>query len=116
MPTKGVPVSKYTVFFSYSSAAVKGMIDHPSDRSAAVRELAKSLGGSVEAVYWMQGNHDGFVIGEFPDSVSVSAVSAAVAATGAVSSVETHEIFDHDQQEAIVKAAKTALQAYTPPN
>jgi uncharacterized protein with GYD domain len=109
-------MSKYIVFFSYSSAAVKGMIDHPSDRSAAVRELASSLGGSVESFYWMQGNHDGFVIGEFPDSVSGAAVSAAVAATGAVSSIESHEIFDHDQQEEIVKAAKTALQAYTPPN
>ena len=109
-------MSKYIVFFSYSSAAVKGMIDHPSDRSAAVRELATSLGGSVESVYWMQGNHDGFVIGEFPDSVSVAAISAAIAATGAVSSVESHEIFDQDQQEEIVKAAKTALQALTPPN
>jgi uncharacterized protein with GYD domain len=109
-------MSKYIVFYSYSNAAVKGMIDHPSDRTAAVRELAASVGGSVEAAYWMQGNHDGFIIGDFPDSVSAAAVSAAVAATGAVSSIETHEIFDHDQQEAIVKAAKTALQAYTPPN
>jgi uncharacterized protein with GYD domain len=109
-------MSKYIVFYSYSSAAVKGMIDHPSDRTAAVREMAASLGGSVEAAYWMQGSHDGFIVGDFPDSVSAAAVSAAVAATGAVSSIETHEIFDQVQQEAIVKAAKTALQAYTPPN
>ncbi len=109
-------MAKYIVFFSYSSEAVKGMIDHPSDRSAAVRELAASLGGEVEAFYWMTGQHDGFVIGDFPDSVSGVAVNAAVVSTGAVSSIESHEIFDHDQQAEIVKAAKTALKAYTPPN
>lgn len=107
---------KYVVFFSYSSAAVRGMIDHPSDRSAAVSELAESLGGSIESFYWMQGKHDGFVIGEFPDSVSGVAVSAAVASTGAIASIESHEIFDHDQQAEIVEKAKTALKAYTPPN
>ena len=109
-------MSKYIIFYSYSSAAVKGMIDHPSDRTAAAREMAASVGGSVEAGYWMQGNHDGFIIVDFPDSVSAAAISAAVAATGAMSSIETHEIFDDVQQEAIVKAAKTALQAYTPPH
>lgn len=107
---------KYIVFFSYSSAAIKGMIDHPSDRAAAVNELTTSLGGTVESFYWMQGQHDGFVIGEFPDSVSGVAVTAAVASTGAVTSIESHEIFDHDQQAEIVKSAKTALGAYTPPN
>ncbi len=107
---------KYVVFFSYSSAAVRGMIDHPSDRSAAVKELAESLGGSIESFYWMQGQHDGFVIGEFPDSVSGVAIAAAVASTGAISSIESHEIFDHGQQAEIVEKAKTALRAYTPPN
>lgn len=109
-------MAKYIVFFSYSAAAVKGMIDHPSDRSAAVRELASSLGGSVESFYWMQGEHDGFVIGDFPDSVSGVAIAAAVASTGAVTSLKSHEIFDHDQQAEIVEKAKTALKAYTPPN
>lgn len=109
-------MAKYIVFFSYSSAAVKGMIDHPSDRAEAVKELAASLGGSIESFYWMTGEHDGFVIGEFPDSLSGVAVAAAVASTGAVTSVQSHEIFDHDQQAQIVEAAKTALKAYTPPN
>ena len=109
-------MAKYIVFFSYSGAAIKGMIDHPSDRAAAVNELASSLGGSIESFYWMQGEHDGFVIGEFPDSVSGVAVAAAVASTGAVTSIQSHEIFDHDQQAEIVKSAKTALKAYTPPN
>jgi uncharacterized protein with GYD domain len=70
----------------------------------------------MEAFYWMQGDHDGFLISELPDSVSGAALVAAVASTGAVTDLETHEIFDHDQQASIVDAAKKALEAYTPPN
>lgn len=109
-------MAKYITFFSYSAGAVKAMIDHPSDRSAAATALVESLGGTVEAFYWMQGHHDGFLITELPDSVSGSALAAAVGSTGAVTNLESHELFDHDQQAAIVAAAKTALEAYTPPN
>jgi uncharacterized protein with GYD domain len=64
----------------------------------------------------MQGSHDGFVITELPDSVSGAALSASVGSTGALVNVETHEIFDHDQQAKIVESARKALAAYTPPN
>lgn len=107
---------KYITFFSYSADAVKAMIHHPSDRSAAAKALVESLGGTVEAFYWMQGDHDGFVIAELPDGVQGAALSAAVASTGAITKLNTHQLFDHDQQAAIVAAAKTALEAYTPPN
>lgn len=109
-------MAKYITFFSYSAEAVKGMIHHPSDRSAAARALVESLGGTIEAFYWMQGSHDGFLISELPDGVSGAALAAAVASTGAISGLSSHEIFDHDQQAAIVTAAKTALESYIPPN
>ncbi len=109
-------MAKYITFFSYSSDAVKGMIHHPSDRAAAATALVESLGGTVEAFYWMQGQHDGFLITELPDSASGAALVAAVASTGAIGNLETHELFDHDQQSAIVAAAKKALEAYVPPN
>ena len=107
---------KYITFFSYSADAIKAMIHHPSDRGAAAQALIESLGGTVESFYWMQGAHDGFVISEMPDGVAGSALVAAVASTGAITDLETHELFDHDQQAAIVESARTALEAYTPPN
>ena len=109
-------MAKYITFFSYSAEAVKAMIHHPSDRSAAATALVEGLGGTVEVFYWMQGQHDGFLIAELPDSLSGTALVAAVASTGAITNLESHEIFDHDQQAAIVTAAKTALEADTPPN
>lgn len=109
-------MAKYITFFSYSADAVKAMIHHPSDRSAAATALVESLGGTVEAFYWMQGQYDGFLISDLPDSISGTALVAAVASTGAITNLESHELFDHDQQAAIVDKAKTALEAYTPPN
>lgn len=107
---------KYITFFNYSTDAVKGMIHHPSDRGAAAKALVESLGGTVESFYWMQGAHDGFLIAEIPDAVSAAALAAAVGSTGAITNLQTHELYDHDQQAEIVDRAAKALAAYTPPN
>jgi uncharacterized protein with GYD domain len=106
---------RFITFFNYTGAAVKAMIDNPTDRSAAARELVESLGGTQEAFYWMQGEHDGFLITNLPDGVSAAALAGAVGATGAVGGLETHQIFDSDEQAAIVKKARTASAAYKPP-
>ena len=106
---------RFITFFSYTGESAKAMIERPSDRSAAGKALVESLGGTQEAFYWMQGKHDGFLISNVPDGVTASALAAAVGATGAVVGIETHQIFDHDEQAAIVKKADAALRAYKPP-
>jgi len=106
---------RFITFFSYTAEAGKAMIERPSDRSAAAKGLVESLGGTQEAFYWMQGEHDGFLITNLPDGVTAAALAAAVGASGAVVGLETHQIFDHDEQAAIVKHADTARKAYKPP-
>ena len=106
---------RFITFFLYSGEAVKAMIERPSDRSAAAKALVESIGGTQEAFYWMQGEHDGFLISSLPNGVAAAALAAAVGSTGAITGLETHEIFDHDDQAAIVKHAGTALRAYKPP-
>lgn len=106
---------RYITFFSYTGDATKAMIERPSDRSAAGKALVESLGGTMEAFYWMQGHHDGFLITSVPDGVSAAALVAAVASTGAIGGLETHQIYDHEEQAEIMKRAKTALGAYKPP-
>jgi uncharacterized protein with GYD domain len=105
----------YITFFSYSGESAKAMIQHPSDRGAAAKVLVESLGGTLEAFYWMQGKRDGFLISKLPDGVSGAALALAVASTGAIAGLETHEIYDHDEQAAIVKNAAKALGSYKPP-
>jgi uncharacterized protein with GYD domain len=83
---------KYITFFSYTRESAKAMMERPSDRTAAARALVESVGGKMEAFYWMHGNHDGFIIGSYP-----------------------HEIFERDAQTQIMKAALTAVGVYKPP-
>ena len=71
-------MAKYAIFFTYTSEAWARMIQSPGDRTAAVRQLTDSVGGSVECVYWMFGAQDGLVIFDAPDSVGAAALSVAV--------------------------------------
>ena len=107
---------KYITFFSYSSASAKALMDRPSDRTAAAKALVESVGGQMEAFYWMHGKHDGFIIASYPDGATAAALAAAAASTGAISGAETHEIFDRDGQTRIMNAAKTGAGAYKPPS
>jgi uncharacterized protein with GYD domain len=106
---------KYITFFVYTGDSAKAMIKHPSDRAAAAKGLVESLGGTLEAFYWMQGKKDGFLIAELPDGVAAAGLAMAVGSTGAIAGIETHQIFDHDEQATIVKRAATALESYKPP-
>lgn len=106
---------RFITFFSYTADSTKAMIEKPTDRSAAAKALVESLGGTQEAFYWMQGKHDGFLITNLPDGVAAAALAAAVGASGAIVGTETHQIYDHDEQAAIVKGAATAGRAYKPP-
>ena len=108
-------MARFITFFSYSADAAKAMIERPSDRSAAARALAESVGGTLESFYWMNGKHDGLLISNVPDGVAVAALVVAAAATGAIERLETHQIFDQDEQAAIVKGAGAARKAYKPP-
>lgn len=104
---------KFVTFFSYTSESMQAMIERPSDRSAAANALVESLGGKLLDFYWMQGHHDGFLITELADSVSAAALAMAVGSTGAIKSIETHELFDADDQ---AKAMRRAAEVkYRPP-
>jgi uncharacterized protein with GYD domain len=108
-------MAKYAIFFTYSSEAWARMINNPGDRTAAVRQLTDSVGGSLESAYWMFGAHDGIVIVDVPDSVRAAAVSVAVGSTGSFKHLETHEVFTQDELGQVLSHARNAAQAYQPP-
>src|SRR5262249_51494850 len=109
------PMAKYAIFFTYSSDTWARMIKSPGDRTAAVRQLAESVGGSIESIYWMFGAHDGIVIADAPDSVGAAALSVAVGSSGAFNQLETHELFNKDQLGQMLRRAKDAVRVYRPP-
>ena len=109
-------MAKYAIFFSYTHDSWAHMIKNPTDRAAAATQIAESLGGSLESFHWMFGEYDGIAIAELPDSVSAAALSIAVAASGALAKAKTTQLFDHDDQAAMLEKAKTADAAYHPPS
>jgi uncharacterized protein with GYD domain len=108
-------MARYGYLFNLKPDSVARMIDHPSDRVAAVSKVLEPLGGKVEAYYWLFGQFDGFVVAEVPDSVTAAAVSLVVASSGAFSHVETHEIIAPDEMDAALTKARTARGEYQAP-
>ena len=75
---------KYLVQASYTVEGLKGLLkDGGSKRREAVAQLAKGLGGTLEAFYYAFGDDDIFAIFDLPDNVSATAVSLVINAAGA---------------------------------
>jgi uncharacterized protein with GYD domain len=78
-------MAKYLFHGSYTQAGIQGVLkDGGTGRRKAVDALAKSLGGSIESMYWAFGKDDFFVIGELPDHASAAALAATTGAAGGV--------------------------------
>ena len=106
-------MAKFAVFFTFTGQTVKALMDHPSDRAAVVSKRCAAAGGRMESDYLMFGPWDGFVIAEVPDSSSAAAISLAVSSSGAFGRIETHELVEAADLQAILSTA--ASLSYTPP-
>ena len=78
-------MAKYLFHGSYTQAGIQGVLkDGGTARRKAVDALAKSVGGSVESMYWAFGKDDFYVIGEFPSHAAAAALTATTGAAGSV--------------------------------
>jgi uncharacterized protein with GYD domain len=108
-------MAKYALYFTDTSETWARLLKTSSDRTAAVRQVVESLGGSLESMYWMLGSHDGFVIVDVPDSIHAAALSVTVNATGAFKHLETHELFTPGQFDELLALSREATKVYQPP-
>ena len=108
-------MAKFAVFFSYKHETWDQMLKKPGDRTAAVRDLASSVGGSMEALYFMFGDRDGFVIVDVPDAEAAAALAVAVSSTGAFSQVETRQLVAPEDLPSVLEKAAKARETYRPP-
>jgi|SRR5271165_4718265 len=101
---------KYMTRMCYSSGSWARMVKSPGDRSTAIGHVMKSLGGSLECLYWEVGTEDAVAIGDLPDSVSAVALNEALSTTGAFKSVETRELLTQEQLiDTLVLAGDAAV-------
>ncbi len=102
---------KYMITGSYTAEGARGLLkEGASGRLAAVRELAKSAGGSVEAAYFAFGKTDIFVVVDVPDAAAAAAISITVGAAGSVK-IRTIPLLSVEEVDA---AARKSI-AYRPP-
>lgn len=106
-------MAKYLVLFNLTGQSIKRFVAKPSDRAAVVRELAESMGGSLESYYWMFGQYDGMGIFELPDSHTMAALCLAATSSGAFAHFETHELIEASDLAGIAERAERI--AYQPP-
>jgi uncharacterized protein with GYD domain len=77
-------MAHYLLNASYTDAGLAGLLKGGAkSRVKAIEDLAESVGGKVEALYWALGKYDVIVLVELPDNAAAAAISTTVAASGA---------------------------------
>jgi uncharacterized protein with GYD domain len=104
-------MAKYLVEANYLSEGMNGLLkEGGTRRREAVDELFHSLGGKVEAFYFVFGDRDVVIIGDLPDNTSAAALALRVNAVG-VTTVKTTVLLTPQE----IDQAVTKTGTYRPP-
>ena len=102
----------YLSKFSYTSETWARLIGNPEDRREAAQTYIESVGGKLHGFWYAFGEHDAYTLYEAPDNASMAAVSLAITAGGALSSLETTVLLTVDEtMDALRKAQQVGYRA-----
>lgn len=97
---------KYLSKVTFTAEAVQFLRQgKASVRQAETRKIFESIGGKLDGYYYVFGQDDVLVIGEFPDNVTAAAVSLLVNSLGPVRVTTTALITVEEMDQAIEKSA-----------
>jgi uncharacterized protein with GYD domain len=100
-------MGKYLLEADYVGPGIAGLIrEGGSRRRAAVAELFKSMGGSLEAFYYAFGEHDVLTIGELPDDATAMALALQINASGAASCRVTVLVLPEALDQSVKKTGR----------
>ena len=95
---------KYLFQAPYTQEGLKGLLkEGGTSRRSTVEQLARGIGGSIEAFYYAFGDADVYVIADMPDDATASAISLTIGATGSVSLKTTVLIPPETVDDAVKK-------------
>jgi uncharacterized protein with GYD domain len=98
-------MSFYLMRFSYTPETWSRLIQNPEDRRDAARAYLEQVGGTLHGFWYGFGEYDGYAILEAPDNASAAGFVLAIAAGGALSSVETTALMTVEETlEALEKS------------
>jgi uncharacterized protein with GYD domain len=105
----------FITYASYSHSGVKGIVNKPSDRSGPVKAIVEKAGGKVVAMYNTTGSNDVVLVTDLADGSDAVAIGMAVAASGALSRIETVRAWTPGEFKGIAEKAARVAGSYTPP-
>lgn len=105
----------FITYASYSNTGTKALIDQPTDRSEAIKELVEKAGGKFKELYMTTGMNDIVLITEMPDGSDAVALGMAVTASGAVSKTTTVRAWTASEFKGIAEKAAKFSGNYKPP-
>jgi uncharacterized protein with GYD domain len=99
---------------SYTTAAIKAMVEKPHDRMPAAKAMVESAGGTLHHLYFCMGSDDIVAIVEAPDDVTVGAMSLTLAASGAFSAGRSTKLMTSTEAMGAMQKAQDVLAGYKP--
>ena len=102
----------YLTKFGYTPETWARLITKPEDRHRATERHIGAVGGTLHGFWYAFGEHDGYIVWDAPDNVSMAAVLLAIVSSGAPSSIETTVLLTVDEMiDALAKAEDVKYQA-----
>ena len=93
---------KYLLHVNYIGEGIKGLLSEGgSSRKAMAEAAAKSVGASLESMYFAISETDCYVIADAPNHHAVAALSLTMNATGRVRITSTVLMTAEDMDEAV---------------
>ncbi len=105
----------FIVTGNYTSSAIKGMLESPSDRESAARAVVEAAGGKLETFYLTTGDNDFSIKVTIDDAKDLMAGLMAAAASGAISNMKTVRAFTASEFTDMQKKAAKIAGAYSAP-
>ena len=107
-------MSTYLVTASYTSSAMKGMIENPHNREEAIKALLEKMDIILDRIYFSATGHIFMVISG--SDVNVGAMALGVGSTGSGENTSAIEVFSAEEQVEWMKLAGSTTGAYKPAN
>lgn len=98
---------KYLIQASYSPQGLQGVIkDKASGRRAAIQKALKSVGGTLECMYYSFGDYDVVLVVDLPDNITAAALSFSVCSTG-LAHTKTTPLLTVEETDKVVQKGVT---------
>ncbi len=106
-------MAQYIITGNYTAAAMKGMIEKPTDREKIAGALVKSAGGKLESYFLTTGDSDFIMRVSTDDLTKMLAALVVAGASGNFANIKTVQCFTSKEFLAAQKAAGKLAKGYS---